>query len=107
MDYFESIELFNQIAPTVKVDVLGISNDANGLSVVTRMPFVEGKHLSDAATHSKLLSLGFEQYNDGSGTLDYVHRKAGIIIRDAHSKNFVTSPKQGFVPIDLQVERLK
>jgi hypothetical protein len=106
MDYFESIELFNQIAPAVKIDVLGISDDANGLSVVTRMPFVEGKHLSDSATHRKLLSLGFEQYNDGSGTLDYVHRKAGVIIRDAHRKNFVTSPKQGFVPIDLQVEKL-
>lgn len=106
IDYFESIELFNRIAPAVKIDVLGVSNDANGVSVVTRMPFVEGKHLSDSATHRKLLSLGFEQYNDGSGTLDYVHRKAGVIIRDAHRKNFVTSPKQGFVPIDLQVEKL-
>jgi hypothetical protein len=107
LDYLDSIALFNRIAPAVQIDVIGVSDDIHGVSVVTRMPFVHGKHLSDAMTHRRLLGMGFEQHGDRSGTLDYVHRGAGIIIRDAHAKNFVASSADGFLPVDLQVERLR
>ena len=104
-DYLKSISLFNQIAPSARIDIIGAYLLDDGTpSLVIEMPAIMGKHLSPKEVHKKLENMGFTRLNDGSTTLDYVH-PAGIIIRDAHHKNFVYTEKGDLIPIDLQVER--
>lgn len=105
IDYINSIALFNQIVPHVRIDIIGCARLASGdITIVTKMPLAEGVHLSDKATHMALLAQGFVIFQDRSTTLDYLHKESNIIIRDAHNKNFVTNGGE-LTPIDLQVER--
>jgi len=102
-EYLDSIRLFNTISPFTKINVVGSALHQNNLTLITSMPLVVGPHPTPEYTHSKLCSMGFEQYQDGvSRTVDY--RSGNVVIYDAHHKNFILDVRSGeLVPIDLQV----
>ncbi len=74
-------------------------------SIVTSMRYIEGRHPIPSQIGKYMKGLGWEEFNDGSQTLDYRHAELRQVIRDAHPHNWVYQAAAGeMIPIDISIE---
>ena len=94
-------QLLNDYVPTTEARIEDCIRDEQGrLSIITTMSFYQGPHPEPLETDAFIKSLGFEMLRDGSSTLDYIHGRAGLIIRDCHPRNWIRTANT-LVPIDI------
>jgi hypothetical protein len=99
--YLERWRLLEELAPETQPRIQAILATKDGkISIVTSMQYFKGPHPEEEETKNFIESLGFEPWQDNTLTLDYIHKKAGIIIRDCHSKNWIKSHNT-LIPIDI------
>jgi hypothetical protein len=98
LEYLRRLERFDMVSQT-RVRVAGIAVDNGMPLLVTSMDFILGSHPPDL--HDRLLQLGWETIVDPDQMLSYHHAEDGIVMRDAHPKNFILTPKGSLVPIDV------
>lgn len=67
--------------------------------LVTTMDYILGEHPGDL--HEVLLADGWEVAPDLDQMMSYRQSADGTVMRDAHPKNFVRTPENRLVPIDV------
>lgn len=84
----------------------GALSTAKGPMIVTSMNYIPGNHPRPAEVANYLHTHGWEDYQDGSQTLDYINTGIQQIIRDGHANNWIRSNHSGvLIPIDISIEQ--
>ena len=101
LEYLLRLDQLDQSSGT-DIRVEGVVVDTSGLPLlVTSMDYVHGEHPSPAALDQLLHGQGWEKLFDPDQMLSYRHKTDGIVMRDAHSKNFILMQSGALVPIDV------
>jgi hypothetical protein len=71
------------------------------------MSYMPGRHPRPSEVAKYLHENGWQEYQDGSQTLDYINTDLQQIIRDGHANNWICRPDSGsLIPIDISIEEL-
>lgn len=102
-EYLSRIDLINKIFPDANITIIGVAEVEKGkASIVTEMPFFNGKHPTLKELINGMKKLGFQP--NGSG--GFVNNDDRIVLHDAHTGNFLVGNDRTPIPIDLQIELL-
>lgn len=98
LEYLRRLDRFDRFSGT-KIRVEGIAVEDNTPTLVTTMDFILGVHPENL--HERLLNEGWIVTPDPDQMLSYKHKAYGIVMRDAHAKNFILTAANRLVPIDV------
>lgn len=105
-EYLDRLALMNKIYPALDNRFEDcVKNTEDQYSIISSMNWFPGPHPEGKEVDKFLKEAGFAVLDDGSGTMDYIHNKAGLILRDCHAQNWVID--RGLVPIDIIPEIIK
>jgi len=106
-EYMERLALMNAIYPALDNRFEDCLKNAKGeYSILTSMRNFPGPHQAGEDVEKFLKGEGFEALDDGSGTMDFIHRDFGLILRDCHAQNWVVD-RGMMVPIDIIPELVR
>jgi hypothetical protein len=104
--YLNRLAHMNSLAPYLKIRFHDFLVGPNDSAILTSMVYFPGRHPSQRQVGQYLKGLGFEKYSDESETLDFLHPRFGLILRDCHPQNWVVY-EGSLVPIDIIPEILR
>jgi len=101
MEYLERLEVLNEVSGTdILIEGVAVTN-VGVPSLVTSMAFVPGVHPDSSELHSQLAEEGWELIPDPDQMLGYRQSESGVVMRDAHPKNFIKTGNNLLVPVDV------
>lgn len=98
LEYLRRLDRFGQMSAT-NVRVEGIAVENGRPLLVHTMDYIFGEH--PIGLHERLVAEGWEIAADLQQMLSYQHKADGTLMRDAHPKNFIVTPANRLVPIDV------
>ena len=107
--YIQRLEENNEVFPGMQMQILGVSEDAEGNAVIwTAQEFVEAREFNtEAELEAALGEKGWVKIGSPHvDTFNYKHTTSGAIIQDAHTGNVLVDKNGNLHPIDVMIEKM-